>query len=153
MLGSQGLSCWLPIASPAHHSALISGYHTHQVTLSPSCFSTFLVPLSLGDQEAFPTSVLKRLLPQGADPLSGRHHPSTFMSPPLISSPGLTGFQMPTSLPTGVTSPPPHKAPPPTPAFPCLCRGHLHPASVEIAYVSRTFLWYLFLSSWPQAKP
>lgn len=82
--GSQGLSFWLQAAaSHAHHS----GYPTHQGTLRPSCFSILFL-------KASPTSVLKRLLPQGADLLFSRHLPSTLMSPPFLSSPGLAGFQM-----------------------------------------------------------
>lgn len=91
--GSQGLSFWLQAAAfPAHHS----GYPTHQGTLRPSCFSILFL---WAPNKAFPTSVLKRLLPQGADPLFSRHLPSNLMSPPFLSSPGLAGFQMPNLTP------------------------------------------------------
>lgn len=156
-----GLSFWLPAAlcfSPACHSALNSGYPSSLPTGSPETFllqcPSWVSSSGCLSNEACPTSVLKILLPQAADILLSHHHPST-LSPPLISSPWLTGSQMPTC---DITSP--SKIHPPIPSSPCLCRGHFHPpdqaldpSSVETVYICRTgtHTWYPFLFS--QAKP
>lgn len=123
------LSFWLPAAlclSPAHHSALNSGFPPpHPTPGSPETFlpqCSFWLLFFWAPTEACPTSVLKILLPRGADLLSGHHHPSA-LSPPLISSPRLTGSQMPTC---DITAPARFTLPS-LPPFPCLCRGHFHP--------------------------